>query len=268
MINAGFESGASSNWTWTYGNFSIANTGVHSGDYAAKVSGASGGTGQVISGLTPNTSYTLSAWAKVGSAGESIAVGVKRYAGESSDTSTDVTTTTYSQANVTFTTGANNTSAEIYLWKNAGNGDAHGDDFSLTLATVNRATNPGFESGDLGVWSTWTAAASVVTSNARTGTYAARLSGAVVGVEQTVSGLTPNMTYTLSGWAKVGAVGENIFIGVKDFGGIETSTTVTTASYSQGTVVFTTGSGNTTAKIYFYKHTGSGEAFGDDFSLR
>jgi Fe-S cluster biosynthesis and repair protein YggX len=265
--NDSFETGSSSNWTWTAGNFAVVGGTGYNGSYAAQVIGAPGGVGQVVTGLAPNTTYELSAWARVGSSGENITIGVKNYGG--SELSTATTNTSYSRVVVTFTTGASNSSAEIYMWKASGSGSAWSDDFSVVPANTlpNLVGNPGFESGTLGAWSTWTSAATIVANNARSGTYATRLSGSVVGVEQVISGLSPNTSYTLKGWGRVGTSGESVLIGVKEFGGTEVNDSIATTGYSERTLTFTTGASSTSAKIYIYKHTGAGDAYGDDFSV-
>ena len=87
------------------------------------------------------------------------------------------------------------------------------------------------------------------------------------GVNQDISGLSASTTYTLSGWAKVTASGENVYIGIKNFGGTETSVAINSTAYAQGSLSFTTGASNTSATIYCYKLSGSGVAYCDDFSV-
>jgi hypothetical protein len=56
-------------------------------------------------------------------------------------------------------------------------------------------------------------------------------------------------------------------IGVKNFGGVDTSTVVNSLNYSPASVSFTTGR-STTATIYGAQSAGSGFAWFDDFSIR
>ncbi|WP_373231214.1 LamG-like jellyroll fold domain-containing protein [Cohnella sp.] len=133
------------------------------------------------------------------------------------------------------------------------------------IANANLASNPGFETGSLGVWSS---GGSVVNDgNAHTGSYAVKLTGSSVGANQTVSGLKPNTTYTLSGWAKVSSAGDIASIGVKNFGGSETYQTTNATGYSKVSVTFTTGSSNTSANIYIWKVSGTSTTYADDFVL-
>lgn len=105
-------------------------------------------------------------------------------------------------------------------------------------------------------------AASVVSTNTYDGRYAATFTGAGKGVFQVVSGLTPNTTYTFSGFAK-SAGGEPVYVGAKNFGGTEVSTPVTTNRWKQASVTFTTGPSATSALLYFYKNSGSAQAWVD-----
>lgn len=124
--------------------------------------------------------------------------------------------------------------------------------------------NAGFESGSLSPWAPWNSA-SLSSTNARTGTYAGKLSGSMTDLEQNVT-LSPNTTYTLSGYAKTadGAV----YIGVKNYGGTETNVGITSSAYtSSGDISFTTGASNTSATIYCFKATGTLDAYCDDFAV-
>ena len=133
------------------------------------------------------------------------------------------------------------------------------------IANANLASNPGFESGSLGAWST--GGTVVNDGNAHTGSYAVKLTGSSTGVNQTVSGLKSNTTYTFSGWAKVSTAGDILSIGVKNFGGTETYQTISGTGYTNVSVTFTTGSSNTSANIYIWKVSGTSTTYADDFVL-
>jgi hypothetical protein len=107
----------------------------------------------------------------------------------------------------------------------------------------------------------------VVASNAHSGSYAGQTGSSNSALEQVINGLSPNTTYSLTGWAKVAMSGEGVYIGVKDFGGAETNIQFTSTSYSQAVFTFTTGASNSSAKIYCYKQSGSGAAYCDDFTV-
>ena len=133
--------------------------------------------------------------------------------------------------------------------------------------SANKILNAGFESGTLSPWYFSSSGSSLVGNNARTGTYAVQTGASLNGVNQDISGLSAGTTYTLSGWAKVTASGENVYIGIKNFGGTETSVAINSTAYAQGSLSFTTGASNTSATIYCYKLSGSGVAYCDDFSV-
>ena len=65
---------------------------------------------------------------KVAGPNTKVLLGVKDFGGEA--VTTTVTTTAFSEASVTFTTGATQTSAVVYFYKLDG-GEAFGDDFYL-----------------------------------------------------------------------------------------------------------------------------------------
>jgi hypothetical protein len=138
VSNSGFETGALSPWT-SFGTVTVVNTNAHSGTFAAKISGR-GAPEQVVTGLTPNLSYTVTGWAKVGTAGDSICIGAKEYNGTSDQVQQCITVTNYAQGTTFFTTGAANTSAKIFCYHSAGGQKiAYCDDFSL-VATGSQPT--------------------------------------------------------------------------------------------------------------------------------
>lgn len=126
--------------------------------------------------------------------------------------------------------------------------------------------NPGFEQGALGSWSV-AGAASVISTAAHDGRYAATFLGQGTGVFQIVSGLTPNTTYTFGGMLKSGANNDPVYLGVKDFGGTETAAPVTSRNWQQAWVTFTTGPNSTSALVYAYKNSGTARAWFDDAML-
>lgn len=132
-------------------------------------------------------------------------------------------------------------------------------------ATCGTVSNGGFETGSLSPWYAWNGA-SVVTGNAHSGTQALRVGPAPASAEQRIT-VSPNTTYRLAGWAKTATAGEEVHIGVKNYGGAAAYKSITDTAYTNGSVFFTTGSGNTQATIYCYKHTGSGYAYCDDITV-
>lgn len=135
-------------------------------------------------------------------------------------------------------------------------------------APLSPPANTGFESGNCSSWNCYGGAAAT-TGYAHTGSYSVKLpGGSSAGAEQTVTGLAPNTQYRLQGFAKTTTNGQCVYVGVKNYGGTETRTCVSTTSYSGGAVTFTTGSTNTSALIYFWNpSTNTATGYGDDVTL-
>ncbi|MHC5905067.1 carbohydrate binding domain-containing protein [Streptomyces sp. S6] len=270
LANAGFETGALSPWTQASGNVStVTSANARTGASALTTAASGGGVNQALSGLSPNTTYLLTGWGKVATSGETLAIGVKDFGG--TESFANVATTSYRQAAILFTTGASSTSATVYCWKNAGgSGAGYCDDLAVEALSpgANAVANPGFETGALSPWAQSTAtASSVVASNARTGTNALQTAPAGSGAIQTVSGLSSAGTYLVTGWAKVATGGEEVAVGVKDFGGTETFLRSSGTAYAQQPLFFTTGASATSAGVYCYKNTGSSAGYCDDYTL-
>ncbi|MFJ9893853.1 right-handed parallel beta-helix repeat-containing protein [Streptomyces sp. NPDC091280] len=270
LSNAGFETGSLSPWTQASGTASsVTASNSRTGADALTTAASGSGANQALTGLTPSTTYLLTGWGKVATAGETLAIGVKSFGG--TETYTNVASTSYSQAAILFTTGASSTTATVYCWKNAGGtGAGYCDDLAvepLTSAT-NTVTNPGFETGALTPWTQSTGtASSVASSSARTGTYSLQTGVSASGAIQTVSGLTAGGSYLLAAWAKVATSGEEVAVGVKSFGGTETYLRASTTTYAQEPIFFTTGVSNTAASVYCYKNSGSGAGYCDDYTV-
>jgi beta-glucanase (GH16 family) len=134
--------------------------------------------------------------------------------------------------------------------------------------SANLIDDPGFETGtSTNIWG----GSSIVSNNVYAGTYAARLeenSQWGGGYEQVVAGLSPNTTYDFSAYVRSSG-GEGASIGVKDYAGDATSgVPFTNTSYEQISLSFTTGSNNTTAKIFIYNEAGGAETlYADDLEL-
>lgn len=101
----------------------------HSGRFSMRLRPVAGTYAQqTIQNLKPETTYLLSAWGQLENAGETLWIGVRDH-----DAAT-LTSAEYTQARVTFTTGADETSVTIYCERDAGSGDAFCDDFELVEA--------------------------------------------------------------------------------------------------------------------------------------
>jgi len=138
---------------------------------------------------------------------------------------------------------------------------------SVPARAANLVQNPGFETGSLSPWGKWNDVA-VVSNDQRSGSYCLRVGNAPASSEQVVGGLTPNTTYTLSGWAKMSpSASGDIHIGVKEYGGSQLIQTISSTSYTQKSIDFTMGASNTQATIFCYRETGTGYAYCDDFNV-
>lgn len=138
-----------------------------------------------------------------------------------------------------------------------------------TTKNIDLLKNAGFEKGDAGGWTAWGSGVMIAQDAARTATYGVRLNPQDGGVEQVVEGLQPNTTYTLRAWGKVGMRGDSVKIGAKEYGGAAVEQALWSTTYTQGTVMFTTGATNTSAKIFIYHAAphATAPAYGDDFEL-
>jgi chitinase len=137
--------------------------------------------------------------------------------------------------------------------------------FSWTISSTapppSSLVNGGFETGSLSPW-VCQAGDAVVTAPVHSGSYAAEISATdsqTGECDQTVS-LSPNTTYTLTGWTQ----GNYAYIGVS--GGATASTWTSSTGWSQQTVSFTTGSSGTVT-VFVHGWYGQGNVYADDFSV-
>ena len=124
IVNPGFETGSLSPWVCQSGD-SISTTTVHSGKDAALIvptSSATGACDQSVT-LSPNHSYTLTAWVE----GNYAFVGVSGGATASTWTSTS----TWKQLSVPFTTGSSG-AVTVYVNGWYGQGNVYADDFAIS----------------------------------------------------------------------------------------------------------------------------------------
>ncbi len=159
IVNPGFESG-SANWMLS-GSAAVVNYNQRTGSKQLRMNGGTGYAQQVITGLTPNTTYTLSGWDRVSSGATVARVGVKDYGG--AETWADNSGTGYTQKSVTFTTGPTSTQATIDCSKPVNGNAAEFDDLDLVQATTappipDLTTNIGTPTGTVPFTLTGTAA--------------------------------------------------------------------------------------------------------------
>jgi vibriolysin len=141
------------------------------------------------------------------------------------------------------------------------------EDYTVNIACFGPGTitNPGFETGTT---SGWTETGTVsITSDSHTGSYAVSVDGANSSVEQEVFDLCPNTSYTVSCWGKTGK-SLNVFLGVKDYGGIEQTVQFTDyKNFVKKSITVTTGHTNTSATIFFIKLKAKFSGIADDFEI-
>ncbi|MBC2325753.1 toxin Cry1Ac domain D-VI-related protein [Listeria booriae] len=133
---------------------------------------------------------------------------------------------------------------------------------ALKASQTDNLTKNGAFDTNLTSWKTWKAATAetpvVVTENDNK---VLKLEGNS-SVEQTITGLLPNTTYTVSAYGKV-ENGARLSVGVKSYGGVQANAFVTSTDYGQGTLTFTTGATNTSAIIFLSQGVAGGIAYAD-----
>ncbi|MFE2721229.1 carbohydrate binding domain-containing protein, partial [Kitasatospora sp. NPDC059327] len=146
----------------------------------------------------------------------------------------------------------------------SGASGTHTSSYSLTVTGVTppgALVNGGLETGSLAPW-TCQSGGAVVSTPAHSGSYAlqaAATAGQTGQCAQTVT-LSPNTSYTLSGWVQ----GNYAYLGVS--GGATASTWTNAAGWTKLTVPFTTGASGTVT-VYLHGWYGQGNVFGDDFAI-
>lgn len=144
---------------------------------------------------------------------------------------------------------------------------SHSATYTLTVTSSGSSggggslTNAGFETGALSPWTCATGSA-VVSTPVHSGGHALLVTPSSSGTgecDQTVT-LSPNHTYTLSGWVQ----GPYAYIGVS--GGASASTWSNNTSWNQLSVGFTTGSSGTVT-VFVHGWYGQSAVHADDFSL-
>ncbi|WP_422360128.1 Ig-like domain-containing protein [Reichenbachiella sp.] len=123
--NPGFEDGNLDYWTAGSGTINIINTGSQSGNYHAQVTNAS--VGQNVT-LAANTTYTITAYGKIES-GTNAFLGVSKAATNEFIDNYEITSNSFQQGSITFTTGATEESYRIWFWSG---GTASCDSFELS----------------------------------------------------------------------------------------------------------------------------------------
>ncbi|MFF4587248.1 carbohydrate binding domain-containing protein [Streptomyces sp. NPDC001388] len=202
LTNPGFESGTLSPWSCTGNLGSVVSSPVHGGSksLAGAVSSSDNARCSQTVSVQPNTAYTLSGWVR----GSYVYLGVD--GGASTWTSS---TSAYSPLSVSFTTGASQTSATIYVHGWYAQGTYYADDISLDgPGGGGGGSDTQAPSAPSGLTSTGKTSSSVSLSwNASTDNIGVTAYDiyrgstqvlSVAGTSATVSGLSPSTGYTFS----------------------------------------------------------------------
>lgn len=159
-------------------------------------------------------------------------------------------------------------------WANTGtSGDTHAVNaqtltFPAGSASSNLLPAGNFESGNL---SGWTAHNATIVSDAaaHSPTHDLQLKSPAsdyATMEYTVTGLSPNTSYTFSGWVRADS-GSSVSFGVKNYGGTQVTAHSTATGWTPESDQFTTGASNTSATVFCYLPSASATGTCDDLTL-
>lgn len=137
---------------------------------------------------------------------------------------------------------------------------------SVSLSYVNNVRQSDFEKGIVSPWAATYSEDATSVSEPRSGSKSVRLGTGEDGIEQVLTGLSPNTSYICTAWVKAD-LGEQIQIGVNGFEGTDAAATSDSTSWTMMKVPFTTGEGATRAIVYAYKNPGTGYVYVDDFGV-
>ncbi|GHD23824.1 carbohydrate binding domain-containing protein [Streptomyces galbus] len=201
LSNPGFESGGLSPWSCTGNLGSVVSSPVHGGSKALAGAVTSSDIAQCSQtvAVKPNTTYALTGWVR----GSYVYLGVD--GGASTWTSSP---SAYSQLSVSFTTGASQTSAKIYVHGWYAQGTYYADDISLDGPGGGGSSDTQAPTAPTGLTSTgktsssvslsWGAASDNVGVTAYDVYSGSSQVLSVSGTSATVSGLSPSTSYTFS----------------------------------------------------------------------
>lgn len=255
----GFEGGALGPWIGT--DSALSNDNPHSGSYSLRLQGQQSAAQQTITGLTPNTTYVVTAYVAA-AAGNQGTLDVNSYGGP--DRSSDSTSVDYSILTVTFKTGRANHSAVVYGLQSSGTGYVWIDDVAIQRAAT--IQNPSFELSTLADWNS-SGSAAAVAGHAVAGRFSLQDTAVGDEADQTIYGLSPNTTYDLTAWARVGSADDQASLAVIDENGQETTATAASTRYKRMMLTFTTGPTSTYATVFCSKVIGGSPVWFDALSL-
>ncbi|WP_442815132.1 carbohydrate binding domain-containing protein [Streptomyces sp. NBC_01298] len=199
LSNGDFESGSTAGWSCSGGLGSVVGSPVHGGSKALAGAASASDNAKCVQtvAVQPNTTYTLSAWVK----------GSYVYLGVTGGASTwTPSAAAYTKLTVSFTTGASQTSAEVYLNGWYGQGTYYADDITLDgpggTVDTQAPTVPGSLTSTGKTSSTASLSWSASTDNVGVSGYDVYQGGTKVATSgttsATVSGLTPSTAYAFT----------------------------------------------------------------------
>ena len=232
-------------------------------DFSVSVSPTSGSaspggqtTATVATGLVSGSAQTVGLTATGAPSGVTVSFSPASVTAGATSTMTVSTTSSVSPGSYPITvtgTAASGSHTASYSLTVSGRGTTGGGGSSLV--------NGDFETGSLTPW-TCQPGGIVVASPVHSGSHALQVAptASQTGECDQIVTLSPNTTYTLTGWVQ----GSYAFIGVS--GGAAGSTWTSASSWSQLTVSFTTGSSGTVT-VFVHGWYSQGNVLADDFSI-
>ncbi|MCX5299923.1 carbohydrate binding domain-containing protein [Streptomyces sp. NBC_00193] len=199
LSNGDFESGTTAGWSCSGGLGSVVGSPVHGGSKALAGAASASDNAKCVQtvAVQPNTSYTLSAWVR----------GSYVYLGVTGGASTwTPSASAYTKLTVAFTTGASQTSAEVYLNGWYGQGTYYADDITLDgpggTVDTQAPTVPGSLTATGKTSTTASLSWNASTDNVGLNGYDVYQGGTKVATSgttsATVSGLTPSTAYAFT----------------------------------------------------------------------
>lgn len=129
IVNGGFEAGTLDGWEST-GKASVQSDVVRGGTKGLLLKGEDAGVSTLLKGLLPDTTYTVGAHIRPGKGAQAVALSVADFGAKTQKAT--ASSDQWESVWVTFTTGEQNTSAEISLSIGSGDGSAWADDLLIT----------------------------------------------------------------------------------------------------------------------------------------
>lgn len=261
LMNGDFEQGLTH---WNSWNNPTGVAGGYYGD-AIKLTGPSS-INQWVK-VQPNTTYTLSAYAKVDDPqNDRVVLGVNNH-NNNGITNAQIYDTSYTLHKLMFTTSAATDSIKVFFWR-PGNGVASSYVDEMVLKETSYVLNSDFEKGTH-AWTSWgIATVNTVTSGIYEGKRSLKVSGNG-GANQIIK-TKPNTSYQVSFYAKVDNPSVHVnFQAASSSGTVYDVKQITNTSYTYHTLNFKTSASDEDTKIGFWRPNGSiGSAFLDKIEIQ